>query len=405
MSEEAILRAVDNLQKSLDGRLESYLTKGELDARLEKMASDIIGKVHPVAPASKAVMPQTQLTDPGTDQECKAGNRWLGKKSVETKLWTSDHGKKFGNIKNFLMANLGKKAYAGNDESTSGAGLELVPVEFYSGIVDKLIDMATMLDEISVIPMNSKTRTIPVGLTNPALAWVDEKGSVAVSKPTFDQIVQTARKLVARIQLTDELLEDAAFPLQSFLEAKVAEAIALEIERNVLSANSGSGDKFTGLLYKSGVVSVPLAGSEFDYEDIARLILGGTEANSRGAILYTSRAGLLKCALLRDKDGKPIWGAPVSAQPGTIMGARYQLSDQIPANLGAGNDQTAMFYGNFKRNVWLSPRNEMTMKASDVAPDKENDTSAWEEGYIDTKFEQRMSIDIVSAGSFRKMQF
>ena len=80
---EDIMTSIKELRKTLDGKIESCITK----EKAEKMIEDIINRVHPAA--SKAVLPATEET---VKEKFSAFKR---KNSAEqSKAWTSEYGRR-----------------------------------------------------------------------------------------------------------------------------------------------------------------------------------------------------------------------------------------------------------------------------------------------------------------------
>ncbi len=58
---------------------------------------------------------------------------------------------------------------------------------------------------------------INIAATKPAAAWIEEGGALQFSDATFSQILLDAHKLHVAIKITEELLYDNAFNLESYI--------------------------------------------------------------------------------------------------------------------------------------------------------------------------------------------
>lgn len=403
--ENETITAIGELRKSIDDMRNGYVGKSELDAKLEKITSDIVAKIHPVQ-TTRTVPPQ----NPEEVMERAEGFKGSALNKPSEK-WTSEYGKKFGDMRGFLKAiqmrspALDEKAYTGMSEGTPANGGYLVPTEFSSEVFRLMKDMSIIMRIANVMPMSTWKRTFPKQLTSPAIFWVDEAGSKSQTTTTFGQVSQQAKVMAAVIKCTDELLRDSAINLQSFLAEIVAEAMALEIERVALVGNSGGSDPFSGIRYASGVNVVPMAGASVDFDDVIDLIFSLNQGYAEGARIITSRTGLKKLMKLRDNDGNYIWQPPAGNVPATIWNVPYELSGQIPTNLGTGTDETLALFGNFSRYLLVSPREGITVKPSQDAYDAGDSTNAFLQDQTWLRFTQALSIDVAVGSAFSYLQF
>lgn len=404
-----IMGSIKELRKTLDGKIESCITK----EKAEKMIEDIINRLHPAD--SKAVIPNSESE---IMEKYAAFKRRSGFQKEEK--WTSEYGRKFGNMKNFLLAAKNRNSVLNDfksvlSEGASGAtgGGYLVPTEFSAQVIRMMNESSPIMQIANILPMSSWKRQIPKQLTNLQVGWVAENGVKGISNPTFGQLEQTAKVLATVIKCTDELIRDSAINLTQFLSELVAEAMALEIER-VSLLGDGSADPFTGILHASGANKVAMAGNEVSFDDIANLIFSLSEANSKDGVIVLSRAGLNKLMKLKDSNGNYIWAPPSLGNPATIWNTPYVVSSQIPntvSDAGAltGGNGTIAFFGRFNKNLLISPREEMTVKVSQDAASWNSDGSTLDSAFMMDqtwlRFTQALSIDVTFGSAFSYLIF
>ncbi len=404
-----IMGSIKELRKTLDGKIESCITK----EKAEKMIEDIINRVHPAG--SKAVIPSSENE---IMEKYAAFKRRSGLDKEQE--WASEYGRKFGNMKNFLLAAKNRNSVLNDfksvlSEGASGAtgGGYLVPTEFSAQVIRMMNESSPIMQIANILPMSSWKRQIPKQLTNLQVGWVAENGVKGISNPTFGQIEQTAKVLATVIKCTDELIRDSAINLTQFLSELVAEAMALEIERVALLGD-GSADPFTGILNASGANKVNMAGNEVSFDDIANLIFSLSEANSKDGVIVLSRAGLNKLMKLKDSNGNYIWAPPSLGNPATIWNTPYVVSSQIPNTVtdeGAltGGSGTIAFFGRFNKNLLISPREEMTVKVSQDAASWNSDGSTLDSAFMMDqtwlRFTQALSIDVTFGSAFSYLIF
>lgn len=296
------------------------------------------------------------------------------------------------------------KAATGMSEGTDADGGYTVPVEFSNEIIP-LIRMASIARRIAnIFPMGSKTRTFPRQLTHPTVTWTGEGVNKTLTKITFEQLTQTAKKLAAIVALTDELLEDNAVGLDSYLFQSVADAFGREEDRVAFAGNTGAGDPFMGVLYATGVNDVTMAAGSLSYPDLVDLIFA-VPAQYRPGSRFVLPGSLIQLSMkMVDDNNRPVWQPSLSeGQPTRILGYPVEETDVIPSDLGTGDDESAALFGNFGKYLFLSPRGSYKVDASNAATDGTNHAFLKNETWY--RFEERLSIDVALPDAFARMQF
>jgi HK97 family phage major capsid protein len=346
--------------------------------------------------------------------------------------WTSEYGKQFGGMHNFLRAVAKRdprvKAWnpkydekASTDAQQEGSGINdaspssggfLVPTEFNFEVI-KLQYAATVVRQLAkIVPMSTLKRTIPNQLTNVTVGWVNEFAPKGVTKTTYGQITQQCHVMACVVKNSEEFLRDVAINIQTFLAELVAGAMGREEERVAFAGNVGGGDPFNGVYYANGVINVNQVGAAIAYDDVINLRFGLSAAYDRNGVFVLNRAILKKVMKLKDANGQYIWSSPKMGAPGgpnfipgMLADRPYALSEMLPTTLGDGT-QSPMLYGDFQDFLWLSDRLPgIALKVSEEASD-------WVGGALDSafmsdqvwmRFTKAMSIDVMIGQAFSKM--
>ncbi len=394
-----VMQSVTELRKTVETRLDDCITR----EKAEKLVEDVVHKLHPVA------APKMKLADTQEEVMDRAEAFKSSPFNIKSAPWNSEYGRKFGSMGGYLKAirshSADLKAYTGMNEGTPGDGGYLVPTEFSATVFRLMRDLSIIMRIANVIPMNTWKRTFPKQLTNPTIYWPGEAGSKTSSKPTFGQVAQEAKVMAAVIKCTDELLRDSAIDLESFIAGIVAEAMALEIEYMALVGNTGVSNPFMGVRYASGVNVVPMNKETVSFDDIIDLHYSLSQSYADGALTLLSRGGLKKLIKLKDERGQYIWTPPAGNVPAMIWGAPYELSSQIPDNLGDGGDETLALFGNFKKYLLVSPRESIQVLASREASDAGDQTNAFLQDQTWLRFTSAVSVDVAVGGAFSYLQF
>lgn len=92
-----------------------------------------------------------------------------------------------------------------------------VPDEFEKKLVQALEDNNLFRGLATVIRTSSGTRKIPIAQDNGEASWIDEGEEIPESDTTFSQTMLSAYKLGTMIKISNELLNDSAFDLATYI--------------------------------------------------------------------------------------------------------------------------------------------------------------------------------------------
>ena len=132
-------------------------------------------------------------------------------------------------------------------EGVDADGGYLVPEEYDSRLIDVLTE-ENIMRTLGTKLTTSGERKINIAATKPAASWIEEGGSLTFGDATFDQIILDAYKLHVAIKVTEELLYDNAFQLETYLIDQFGKALANAEEDAFL--NGDGSHKPLGLFVK-----------------------------------------------------------------------------------------------------------------------------------------------------------
>lgn len=127
--------------------------------------------------------------------------------------------------------------------SVSGEGSEWIPTGYSPRLFEKARLEMKVANLFERIPLPNATYVLPVQTADSTAYLVPENTSndgtkIPASQPTSSNATFTAKKLAARVRVSDEANEDAVFPLLAFVERNVAQAIANAIETCMLNGDT-----------------------------------------------------------------------------------------------------------------------------------------------------------------------
>lgn len=108
--------------------------------------------------------------------------------------------------------------------TTDNQGGYVVPKTLQARVLEMLKSHNVMRQIASVMQTDS-TELIPVEASKAQFAWMDEAAAFSEADLTFNQISIGAFKLGGMIKITDELLNDSAIDISSYITRKMVEAI------------------------------------------------------------------------------------------------------------------------------------------------------------------------------------
>ena len=250
-------------------------------------------------------------------------------------------------------------------EGTSGLGGILVPEPMSASVLDLARNKAVVMQAgASTIPMTSSTLKLCKTTQDVTAYWRGEGEAITASDMAFDSMTMTAKALACLVTVSVELLEDAG-NVQGLIEASIAQALALELDRVALFG-SGSGSEPLGLYGTTGVQTVDMgatAGAAFTNFD-PFINAQGKLLNVNavpGAIVMAPRSAT-SLALLKDTTGQPL------VAPAAYASATKLTSNQIPVDLthGTASNASVAFTGEWN-NLLVGMRTGLTLEASRVA--------------------------------------
>ena len=228
----------------------------------------------------------------------------------------------------------------GKDEN----GGYLVPEEWDSRLIDKLTE-ENIFRSLATTITTSGEHKINIAATKPAAAWIEEGQALSFGEATFDQVVLDAHKLHVAIKVTEELLYDNAFNLESYIIDQFGKALGNAEEDSFL--NGDGKNKPLGIFAATGggEVSVTLTGTALKTDDILTLIYSLKRPYRKNAAFILNDATLAALRKLKDNNQAYIWQPSYQAgEPDRLCGYPVKTSAFCPV-LEAGKAGVA--FGDF----------------------------------------------------------
>ena len=236
---------------------------------------------------------------------------------------------------------------------TDTEGGYLVPDEFEHTLVQGLEEENVLRSLCTVIQTSSGDRKIPIVTAHGTASWADEEDPIPTSDETFGQISIGAHKVATMIKVSDELLQDSVFNLESYIAAEFARRIGAAEEEAFITGN-GTG-KPTGLLHATNGAGtgVTTTGNTPTADEIFDLVHSIKSVYRRKAVFLLNDSTLKAIRKLKDGQGQYLWQPGLKeGQPDMLLNYRIATSPFMP-EIAAGNK--VILFGDFK-SYWIADR-------------------------------------------------
>lgn len=255
-----------------------------------------------------------------------AGNGKTGRASDEYKAaMIGAFRSNFRNVSNVLQ------------EGVDADGGYLVPEEYDRRLID-VLDEENIMRSLGTKITTSGLHKINIAATKPAASWIEEGGALTFGDATFSQIFLDAYKLHVAIKVTEELLYDNAFNLESYIITQFGKALA-NAEEDAFLNGDGTG-KPLGLFAETGggtVADTLTAAVKSD--DLISLVYALKRPYRRKASFILNDQTLASLRKLKDNNGAYIWQPSYQAgEPDRLLGYTVHTSAYAPADAIAFGD-------------------------------------------------------------------
>lgn len=242
---------------------------------------------------------------------------------------------------------------------TDSEGGYLVPDEYEKKLVQALEDQVFFRSLATVIKTSSGDRKIPIVTSKGEAAWIDEGGQFPESDDSFGQTSISAYKLATMIKVSDELLNDSVFNVESYISNEFGRRIGTK-EEEAFFVGDGKG-KPIGIFNATGGAETGITANtvSITFDDVMDLYysLRAPYRNKASWLLNDSTVKAIR--KLKDGNGNYIWQPSVrEGEPDRILNRPYRTSIYVP-EIAAGN--RVMSFGDYS-HYWIADRQGRSFK-------------------------------------------
>ena len=226
----------------------------------------------------------------------------------------------------------------------------LVPDEYEHTLVAALLEENFFRGLAHTIRTSSGDHTIPVVASHGEAAWMEEGSAYPESDDTFSQVNLGAHKLGTAIRVSEELMNDSVFDLESYITQEFARRIGTKEEEAFLV---GDGNHKPLGVFQGAEVGVTAAKTAITFDDMMDLYHSLRTPYRRNASWILNDSTVKAIRKLKDNNGNYIWQPSVQVgQPDRILSLPYRTSSFVP-ELAVGNKVIAL--GDYSY-YWIADR-------------------------------------------------
>jgi HK97 family phage major capsid protein len=366
MSEE-IKDVIDNLskgfeefkaeqKKNIDEVKKNGVADPLLQEKVNKMAEDV------------AVAVEQKQTIELHEKALEEANAKLEK--LETTLARPETGKTAKEVdvemkafSNYLRTGdkpaLEQKALYESDDSLGGY---YCPTEYVADLIKGVTEFSPMRSIVRVRSTDKRGIEVPKRTGQFSASWVSENATRSETTGYTTGLMSIdAHECYALVDVSQAMLEDSAFNMESELATEFAEQFAV-LEGNSVVAGDGIG-KPLGLTDSTAGVSSTNSGhgTTLTANGLLDLTYAIKTDYMRNARFLMNRGTFAKVLQLEDTEGQKIFHVGmtlVAGAPSTILGHPYTIAKDMP-DVGAGAKPVA--FGDFSRAYTLVDRTSMSI--------------------------------------------
>lgn len=234
---------------------------------------------------------------------------------------------------------------------TDSEGGYLVPDEYEATLIDKLTDENIMRGLATIITSANGDKKIPVVASHGEAVWTDEGEEYTESDDEFGTVSLGAHKLSTIIKVSEELLNDSAFNLETYISSEFARRMGAAEELAFINGN-GTG-KPTGVINTAEVGVTSASANAITTDEIIDLYHSLRTPYRKNAAFLANDSTIKAIRKLKDSNNQYLWQPGLQAgQPDIILNRPIHTSAYMP-EIGGGNK--ILLFGDLKY-YWIADR-------------------------------------------------
>jgi HK97 family phage major capsid protein len=213
-------------------------------------------------------------------------------------------------------------------EGVDADGGYLVPEEYDSRLI-RVLEGENIMRKLGHKITTSGDHKINIASTEPAAAWIEEGGALQFSDAQFSQILLDAHKLHVAIKVTEELLYDNAFNLESYIIDEFGKALS-NAEEDAFLNGTGVGQPL-GLFAATGGGTVYKTVTKLAADEIMNLVYALKRPYRKNSAFIMNDQTIATIRTFKDNNGAYMWQPSYQAgEPDKLLGYPVYTSPFAP---------------------------------------------------------------------------
>jgi HK97 family phage major capsid protein len=354
--------AFEEFKKVNDQRLDQIEAKGSVDPLLQSKVDTLESEmakydnINNQIAAQKAKDEQIEEKLLSIETMLARPSQGLDVKSVNQTMQTFEKWIRKGDD---FLDQAEKKALTVGTAATAG---NLAPTEYVEELIKIITEISPVRSVARVRQTSNKDIDVPSKTASFAAAWSAENGSrTETTGYTTSLNTIATHELYAMVDISQQLLEDSVFDLESEMNLEFAEQFA-KAEGAAFISGNGTNKPF-GLTNGSTVGTGATAASQtaITVDELMTLVHSLKTDYARNASFMLNRTTLGEIRKLKDTNGQYIFQAGFSGQsglPNTILGHSYV---EAPDCADMAADAKPIIFGDFRRGYMIVDRVNMSV--------------------------------------------
>jgi HK97 family phage major capsid protein len=293
------------------------------------------------------------------------------------------------------VALINKRVASLTTASDTGAGYLLAPPEMQTEIIKNIVEMSPMRSLATVRTIGSSSLKQPKRTGTGSATRVGEiQARTNTGDPAYGMLEIHAPEMFARMEISQQMLEDSAYDLLAELREDASEQFAVKEGLEHISG-LGASNQCEGILTNADV-SYTAGGSAaaITADGLISLFHAIKTAYARNGVWIQNRGTLAAIRKLKDGQGQYLWAPGIVGNvPNTILGAPYVEMPDMPA---IAADAYPIAFGDFKRGYAVVDRIAISFQT--------DYTTGADSGLVIFRARKRTGGGVRQAEAFRKLK-
>jgi HK97 family phage major capsid protein len=329
--------------------------RADLDAKLAKI-DEVFDKYEPLNQQMTLVVKQTTAMQEQFDNAIKVMQRPGGLLADTTALERKEYLAAFERVVRHApdqrdpadVALINKRMNALTTGNDVGAGYLLAPAEMQAEIIKNIVEMSPMRSLATVRTIGSGSLKQPKKTGSGAASRVGEKQTRSnTGDPAYGMVEIHAPEMFARVEVSQQMLEDSEYDLLAELREDSSEQFAVR-EGSEHINGVGAANQCEGILVNADVgFSVSGDANLVKSDGLIDLYYGIKTAYARNGVFILNRKTIASVRKLKDSQNQYLWQPGIAGNvPNTILGSPYVEMPDMP---DVAANAFPIAFGDFKR--------------------------------------------------------